>query len=243
MAKLVLDRGLLTIDPESIEAQEGLSHAVHMGMTGVVKRPLERGVDPKVPLLENHPSLLAAATYGFSTDKVIEAVAIILDLLIAHGAVIEEWGYLATTPLYQVMVHIDWGRELDFDQAKVRLLLERDADPSAEHGDYWSTFVSETCDAYANSGSLYRSRQSTHSPDTGASASALTPIGYYPWKLETQYRAATCQERHYDDPFLACMRLGDKAVLKLMLEAIENGSLHFLPILEDYYWSKRYPCK
>ncbi|KAJ5209024.1 hypothetical protein N7449_003403 [Penicillium cf. viridicatum] len=131
MAKLVLDRGLLRIDSESIEAQQELSHDVHRGMAGVVKRLLERGVDPKAPLLENHTFLLAAATYTPPTDDGIEGVAIILDLLLDHGAVIEEG----------VIVHVNWGKELDSDLAKVQLLLERGADPLAEHGGYWSAFV------------------------------------------------------------------------------------------------------
>jgi hypothetical protein len=41
MMELLLDRGVLTIDPESFEARDGLERTVQCGMTGVVRRLLE----------------------------------------------------------------------------------------------------------------------------------------------------------------------------------------------------------
>ncbi|KAJ5835080.1 hypothetical protein N7447_001106 [Penicillium robsamsonii] len=260
MAVLVLDRGLLKIDPESNEAQEGLVHAVQFGMAGVVKRLLERGVDPKLPSLYTQLSLPVAATYSPRTDGSSNATAI-LDLLLAHGADIEERCYPGMTPLYRIVMHVNAKKEWVCDQAEVRLLLERGADPFAEH-DHWVALVTETSDAHAHSDSPFRSRRSIPSPNFGTEhddGSLRRMV-----KFVRQPRILIGQGEH-DDPFLACMRLGDKAVLNLMLDAIdrkgipleeledrlgrarieatESGNLRLLPILEDYYWAKRYPCK
>ncbi|KAJ5514045.1 hypothetical protein N7463_003597 [Penicillium fimorum] len=260
MAVLVLDRGLLKIDPESNEAQEGLVHAVQFGMAGVVKRLLERGVDPKLPSLYTQLSLPVAATYSPRTDGSSNATAI-LDLLLAHGADIEERCYPGMTPLYRIVMHVNAKKEWVCDQAEVRLLLERGADPFAEH-DHWIALVTETSDAHAHSDSPFRSRRSIPSPNTGTEDDEGPPRRMV--RFVRQPRILIGQDEH-DDPFLACMRLGDKAVLNLMLDAIdrkgisleelenrldrarieatENGNLRLLPILEDYYWAKRYPCK
>ncbi|KAJ5163663.1 uncharacterized protein N7500_005493 [Penicillium coprophilum] len=259
MAELVLDRGLLKIDPESSEAQEGLVHAVQFGMTGVVKRLLERGVDPKVPSLYTPLCLLVAATYSPRTDGSSNATAI-LDLLLAHGADIEERCYPGMTPLYRIVMHVDAKKEWVCDQAEVRLLLERGADPFAKH-DHWGVLVTETSDAHTHSDSPFMNRRSIPSSNIGPEDDG-PPSRMV--KFVRQRMSLTGHDGH-DDPFLACVRLGDKAVLNLMLDAIdrkeiplrelknkldrarieatENGNLHLLPILEDYYWAKRYPHK
>ncbi|KAJ5188729.1 hypothetical protein N7491_005049 [Penicillium cf. griseofulvum] len=261
MAELVLDRGLLKIDPESSEAQEGLVHAVQFGMTGVVKRLLERGVDPKLPSLYTQLSLLVAATYSPHNEGSSNATAI-LDLLLAHGADIEERCYPGMTPLYRIVMHVNAKKEWVADQAEVRLLLERGADPFAEH-DHWGVIVTETSDAHAHSDSPFMSRRSIPNPNTGPDDDDDHPPSRMV-KFVRQRGSLTGQGGH-DDPFLACMRLGNKAVLKLMLDAIdrkgipleelkhrldrarieatENGNLQLLHIIEDYYWAKRYPCK
>lgn len=38
MMELPLDRGVLTIDPERLEARDGLERTVQCGMTGAVRR-------------------------------------------------------------------------------------------------------------------------------------------------------------------------------------------------------------
>ncbi|KAJ5960487.1 uncharacterized protein N7479_007637 [Penicillium vulpinum] len=258
MAELVLDQGILKIDPESNEAQEGLVHAVQSGMTGVVKRLLAQGVDPKIPSLYTHLSLLVIATYAPPADGGINAAAIV-DLLLAHGADIEERCYPGMTPLYRIIMHIDAKKEWFSDQTGVRLLLERGADPFAEHG-HWCVLVTETSDAHTHSDSPFMSRRSIPSPNTRTSDACL------PRRMVQFVRNSLAgRDGHHDDPFLACMRLGNKAVLKLMLDAIdrkeiplgelkdrldrarieatENGNPQLLPILEDYYWTKRHPCK
>ncbi|KAJ5694942.1 hypothetical protein N7536_005354 [Penicillium majusculum] len=254
MAELVLDRGLLTIDPESTEAQEGLVHAVQFRMAGVVKRLLGRGVDPKLSSSYLRPSLLVAAAHSPSTADIINATAI-LDMLLAHGADIEAQSFPGMTPLYRVTVQVNSNAQWVFDQTEVRLLLERGADPFAKH-DRWDLDVTETRDGHAYSDSLFMTRRSLHNANTWSD-------GSLPRRM-VRFRRESLSAQG-DDPFLACMRRGDKAVLKLMIDAIdrkripleelkerldrarieatENENLHLLPILEDYYWAKRYPCK
>ncbi|CRL17695.1 Cyclin-like F-box [Penicillium camemberti] len=254
MAELVLDRGLLIIDPESTEAQEGLEHAVQFRMAGVVKRLLGRGVDPKLSSSYLRPSLLVAAAYCPSTNDIVNATAI-LDMLLAHGADIEQRSFPGMAPLYRTIVQINAHAQWVFGQTEVRLLLERGADPFAEH-DRWNLDVTETRDGHAYSDSLFMNRRSLHNANAWSDDSL-------PRKM-VRFRRDSLSGQG-DDPFLACMRRGNKAVLKLMIEAIdrkripleelkerldrarieatENGNLHLLPILEDYYWTKRYPCK
>lgn len=254
MAELVLDRGLLIIDPESTEAQDGLVHAVQCRMAGVVKRLLGRGVDPKLSSTYLRPSLLVAAAYSPSTDDTINATAI-LDMLLAHGSDIEERSFPGMAPLYRIIVQINADAQWVFGQTEVRLLLERGADPFAEH-DRWILDVTETRDGHAYSDSLFMNRRSLQNAKTWSDDSL-------PRRMVRFQRESLSGQG--DDPFLACMRRGDKAVLKLMIDAIdrkkipleelkerldraqieatENGNLHLLPILEDYYWAKRYPCK
>ncbi|KAI3290453.1 hypothetical protein DTO002I6_6376 [Penicillium roqueforti] len=236
MAELVLDRGLLNIDPESYGAQEGLEHAVQLGMTGVVKQLLERGVDPKIPLLSGRQSLIVTAPYSPATDSRINATAI-LDMLLAHGADIDERRLPSITPLYRVILDVNSGNQ------QVRLLLERGADPFAVHACY-RALVTEASDDNFNS--ILRVKRSMPSPDT--------------WRPKKTFIFVPNMSELKDDPFLACMRRGDKAMLEAMLDAIdrkglpleelkdrldrarmeatESGNLHLLPILQDYYWVK-----
>ncbi|CAI7580097.1 unnamed protein product [Penicillium glandicola] len=256
MAEFVLDRGLLILKAESVEAQEGLVHAVQFSMAGVVKRLLERGVDPELPLLYDPLVLLVAAIYPLPIDGRSNAAAI-LDLLLAHGADMEERCNPGITPLYWTIASVNALGKRDCDQTQILLLLERGADPFAKH-DHWSARIIETRET--SSSSLFLNRRSIPSPDTDTS-------NHHPKKVVKfrRRKSLTGQDGHHDDPFLACMRLGDKKVLKLMLDAIdrketpleklkdrldqarieatENGNLHLLPILEDYYWPKIYPCK
>jgi hypothetical protein len=64
-----------------------------------------------------------AAADSSTTDGGINAT--ILDMLLAHGADIEERCLSGLTPLYRAIMHIDFKVEWAFDQAEVRLLLER----------------------------------------------------------------------------------------------------------------------
>ncbi|KAJ5795619.1 uncharacterized protein N7518_004159 [Penicillium psychrosexuale] len=236
MAELVLDRGLLKIDPESYGAQEGLEHAVQLGMTGVVKQLLERGVDPKISLLSGRQSLIVTAPYSPATDGSINATAI-LDMLLAHGADIDERRLPSITPLYRVILDVNSGNQ------QVRLLLERGADPFAVHACYRALVTDASDD---NFNSILRVKRSMPSPDT--------------WRPKKTFIFVPNLSELEDDPFLACMRRGDKAMLEAMLDAIdqkgipleelkdrldrarmeatESGNLHLLPILQDYYWVK-----
>lgn len=269
MANLVLDRGALRIDPASIQGQEGLSHAVHCKWPGMVKRLLEQGVDPRVPLLRHHPSLLAVAIYP-TTNGNIEDAAIIIDLLLAHGADIEERGCCATTPLHWALTHRNQNNELDCRPAEIELLLERGADTLAEHGDYWVPDRiqrdGDQCPGDIQYNSLFMDRRSTpiinsywHDRDYiqdrsnhGRPSRIVPSYGYE----ESDFTS---------NPFVVCVQRGDKSVLKLMIEAIEqrripfrelkdrleraqiqateNGHRHILPILQDHYWGKRHPCQ
>lgn len=150
-------------------------------------------------------------------------------------------------------MHFNVKEEWAFDQAEVRLLLERGADPFAKH-DHWRAFPTETRDPHDVSDSPFRSRPS------------IARLNDCPSRSIVKYgRKLVGPDGPYNDPFIASMKRGDKAVVKLMLDAIyrkeiplvelkgtldrarieatENGNLHLLPILEDYYWAKRYPCK
>ncbi|KAJ5774047.1 hypothetical protein N7457_008943 [Penicillium paradoxum] len=274
MAELVLDRGVLKIDPESIQAQEGLSHAVLRKMPGVVKRLLERGVDPKTPLLKSEPPLLATAVFP-STDGHTEAATVILDLLLAHGADIEDRGYFAATPLYWALAHRDTSNKFDCRPAEIRLLLERGADPLAMRGDYPS--VQGLRDGGESSTLAFPNGVHDHSifmgrRSTSVLSSALhddrRPHCDHDPDLHDHIMDMCMDSPHKlvlaDDPFAVCIQRGDKSVLKLILEAIDqrgtpfadlkdrldqaqaaatqNGHRHLIPILQDYYWVKRYPC-
>ncbi|OQE95524.1 hypothetical protein PENNAL_c0002G08647 [Penicillium nalgiovense] len=88
-------------------------------------------------------------------------------------------------------------------QAEVRLLLERGADPFAEH-DHWGFHVTETSYTLDDR----HPRKET--------------IGFVP-----RPKSLTYQDGHYDNPFRACMRRGNKAVLKVMLDAIDRKEIPF----------------
>ncbi|KAJ5276711.1 hypothetical protein N7524_002864 [Penicillium chrysogenum] len=119
------------------------------------------------------------ASYSYRADGGINATATI-DLLLAHGVGIEERVILlVNTKMYRV-----------FSQAEVRLLLERGADPFAEH-DHCGVHVTET----------------SYTPDDRRSPRET--IGFVP-----RFKSLTYQDRDYDNGFMACMGRGDKAVLK-----------------------------
>lgn len=144
---------------------------------------------------------------------------------------------------------------LGFDQAEVRLLLESGADPFAKH-DHWSVFDTRTRNPHALSESPFRNGPSI------ASLNAWTSDDCPPRRIVEYERKLVGP---YNVPFITSMKRGDKAVVELMMNAIdwkethlkelkdrldrariaatENGNLYLLPILGNHYWAKMCPCK
>mgnify|MGYP002717783486 FL=1 len=142
------------------------------------------------------------ASYSYRADGGINATATI-DLLLAHGVGIEERCFHGLTPLYRVILLVNTKMYRVFCQSEVRLLLERGADPFAEH-DHCGVHVTET----------------SYTPDDRRSPRET--IGFVP-----RFKSLTYQDRDYDNGFMACMGRGDKAVLKVMLDAIDRKEIPF----------------
>ncbi|CDM33992.1 hypothetical protein CBS147339_5685 [Penicillium roqueforti] len=235
IAELLIDHGA-DVNCISSRGETALAEATALASEDIFRMLLDRGADPKIPLLSGRQSLIVTAPYSPATDSRINATAI-LDMLLAHGADIDERRLPSITPLYRVILDVNSGNQ------QVRLLLERGADPFAVHACY-RALVTEASDDNFNS--ILRVKRSMPSPDT--------------WRPKKTFIFVPNMSELKDDPFLACMRRGDKAMLEAMLDAIdrkglpleelkdrldrarmeatESGNLHLLPILQDYYWVK-----
>ena len=137
-------------------------------------------------------------------------------MLLAHGADIDERRFPGITPLYQIIL------DVNSESQQVRLLLERGADPFAGHDRYRALFT-ETSDENFNS--ILRMKRSMPRPDT--------------CRRKKRFIFVPSLSERKDDPFLACMRRGDEAMLEAMLDAIDRKG-NFLKDLKDRLYRARW---
>ena len=95
-----------------------LEYAIYHSPLGFIRRLLELGADPNYEDHAGFPSLIAALSCGERPD-----VYDILELLLAHGADIQQRGFNDYTPLHYAV-----GQQ---DMTAVKLLLRHGADPAA----------------------------------------------------------------------------------------------------------------
>jgi len=95
-----------------------LEYAIYHSPLGFIRRLLELGADPNYADHAGFPSLIAALSCGERRD-----MCEVLELLLAHGADIQQRGTNDYTPLHTAV-----GRQ---DVKAIELLLRHGADPNA----------------------------------------------------------------------------------------------------------------
>ena len=95
-----------------------LEYAIYHSPLGFIRRLLELGADPNYEDQAGFPSLIAALSCGERADRYD-----ILELLLDHGADIQQRGLNDYTPLHYAAVQQD--------TEAIALLLARGADPAA----------------------------------------------------------------------------------------------------------------
>lgn len=107
-----------------------LSHAIYEGPASLVRALLELGADPKYHDPGGFPAIMAVI------DRQTPGRNEVLELLLAHGADIEQRGFNDWTAL-----HFAASRD---DAAAVKMLLDHGADPDARtHIDEYATPLEE----------------------------------------------------------------------------------------------------